>query len=185
MLLKLTKHISTTTTIAIGVENTIQREKINVILKYRAHVKLVRTVLHTKTATSIETGLVQVQYCDHHNHKVSLGHLKLPDDIKGKIASQLQQGIPADKIMDIVRDSISKEVSREHIITKQDIRNIQNQYNIQGISRNPNDLTSVCTWVEEFKENPHNPILLFKPQFQLDMLKANGDKCICMVSLMG
>ena len=28
-------------------ENTIQREKINVILKYRAHVKLVRTVLHT------------------------------------------------------------------------------------------------------------------------------------------
>ena len=102
--------------------------------------------------------------------------------------------------MDIVRDSISKEVSREHIITKQDIRNIQNQYNIQGISRNPNDLTSVCTWVEEFKEDPHNPILLFKPQgqqlenmddvgtddfmlvlqtqFQLDMLKANGDKCI-------
>ena len=52
---------------------------------------------HIKTATSIETGLVQVQYCDHHNHKVSLGHLKLLDDIKGKIASQLQQGIPADK----------------------------------------------------------------------------------------
>ena len=87
-----------------------------------------------------------------------MGHLKLPDDIKGKIASQLQQGIPADKIMDIVRDSISKEVSREHIITKLDIRNIQNQYNIQGISRNLNDLTSVCTWVEEFKESPHNPI---------------------------
>ena len=162
---------------------------------------------HIKTATSIETGLVQVQYCDHHNHKVSLGHLKLPDDIKGKIASQLQQRIPADKIMDIVRDSISKEVSTEHIITKQDIRNIQNQYNIQSISRNPNDLTSVCTWVEEFKENPHNPTLLFKPQgqqlenmddvgtddfmlvlqtqFQLDMLKANGDKCICMVATYG
>ena len=65
----------------------------------------------------------------------------------------------------------------------------------------------MCTWVEEFKENPHNPILLFKSQgqqlenmddvgtddfmlvlqtqFQLDMLKANGDKCICMDATYG
>ena len=64
----------------------------------------------------------------------------------------------------------------------------------------------MCAWVEEFKESPHNPIILFKAQgeqpenmenvgtddfilvlqtqFQLDMLKANGNKCICMVQLM-
>ena len=64
-------------------------------------------------------------------------------------------------------------------------------------------MTSVCAWVEEFKESPHNPVLLFKPQgeqqpqnmddvstddfilviqtqFQLDMLKANGNKCLCI-----
>ena len=107
---------------------------------------------------------MKVEYCNNHNHTVSLGHLKLPQDIRGKIASQLQQGIPADKIMDIIRDSMYKGINRGHIITKQDIRNVQNQYNIQGISRHPNDLTSVCAWVEEFKENPHNPIILFKTQ---------------------
>ena len=74
-----------------------------------------------------------------------------------------------------IRDSTSKEVSREHIITKQDIRNIQNQYNIQGISRNPKDLMSVCTWVEEFKENPHSHILLIKSQGQqLENMDAVG-----------
>ena len=144
MLLKLTKHISTTTTIAIGVENTIQREKINVAnLKVQGSCKTGKNCLALiKTATSIETGLVQVQYCDHHNHKVSLGHLKLPDDIKGKIASQLQQGISW-TLLGIV--SLRKLVNQISVII------IQNQYNIQGISRNPNDLTSVCTWVEEFK----------------------------------
>ena len=162
---------------------------------------------HIKTKTNTETGLVKVEYCNHHNHTVSLGHLKLPQDIRGKIASQLQQGIPADKIIDIIRDSMYKGINRGHIITKQDIRNVQNQYNIQGISRHPNDLTSVCAWVEEFKESPHNPIILFKTQgkqlenmenvgtddfilvlqtqFQLDMLKANGNKCICMDATYG
>ena len=64
-----------------------------------------------------------------------------------------------------------------------------------------------CAWVEEFKESPHNPIILFKTQgkqlenmenvgtddfilvlqtqFQLDMLKANGNKCICMDATYG
>ena len=161
---------------------------------------------HIKTKTNTETGLAKVEYCNHHNHTVSLGHLKLPQNIRVKIASQLQQGIPADKIMDIIRNSMYNGINRGHIITKQDIRNVQNQYNIQGISRHPNDLTSVCAWVEEFKESPHNPIILFKAQgkqpenmenvgtddfilvlqtqFQLDMLKANGNKCICMVQLM-
>ena len=117
---------------------------------------------HIKTKTNTETGLVKVEYCNHHNHTVSLGHLKLPQDIRGKIASQLQQGIPADKIMDIIRDSMYKGINRGHIITKQDIRNVQNQYNIQGtrISRHPNDLTSVCATVPGLRNSKKALIIL-------------------------
>ena len=99
-------------------------------------------------------------------------------------------------------------ITREHIVTMQDIRNVQNQFNIQGNSRNANDLTSIMAWVEEWKTSEHNPILLFKPQgeqqganmddigvndfllllqtqFQLDMLKVNEHKCICMDTTYG
>ena len=137
------------------------------LLKVQGSCKTGRNCLaHIKAVTNIETGLVNVEYYNSHNHEVSLGHLKLSQDTRQGIATQLQQGIPADKIMDIIRDSISNGITREHITNKQAIRNIQNQYNIQGISRHANDLLSVCAWVEEFKESPHNPILLFKPQGQ-------------------
>ena len=145
------------------------------------------------------TGLVKVEYYNSHNHEVLLGHLRIAHNTRGKIAL----GIPAEKIMDMIRDSIPDGITREHIITKQYIRNVQNQYNIQGMSRHANDLTSVMAWVEECKQSPHNPVLIFIPQgkqqeedmddmgdndfllvlqtqFQLDMLKANGHKCICM-----
>ena len=55
-------------------------------------------------------------------------------------------------------------ITREHIVTKQDIRNVQNQFNTQDISRNANDLISIMAWVEEWKTSEHNPVLLFKPQ---------------------
>ena len=83
------------------------------------------------------------------------------------------------------------------------MRNIQHCYNIEGISRHANDLTSVCSWVEELSSLPYNPVLVFKPQgtpqlpsmenisvnnfvlgiqteFQRDMLKKFGNSCICM-----
>ena len=108
----------------------------------------------------------------------------------------------------MIRDSIAVGITREHIVTMQDIHNVQNQFTIQGISRHANDLTSLMAWVEEWKTSEHNPVLLFKPQgeqqganmddigvndfllvlqtqFQLDMLKANEHKCICMDTTCG
>ena len=173
------------------------------IMKVQGSCKTGKNCLaYMKTVTDIENGSVQVQYYSCHNHEISLGHLKPSQSTQGKIVSQLQQGVPAENIMDMIRDSIPDGITREHIVTKQDIRNIQMQYNIQG------DLTSVTAWVEEFRTSEHNPVLLFKPQgaeqgenmddigvndfllliqtkFQLDMLELNGHKCICMDSTYG
>ena len=163
---------------------------------------------HIKATRNSQASSIQVQYCSHHCHEVSLGHLRLPHETRLKIASELQHGVTMDKIMDNVRDTISHGINREHLVTKQDVHNIKHQYNIDGISRHPNDMTSVCAWIEEFKTDPNNPVLLFKPQgeqqpegmddvgtddfilvlqtqFQLDMLKAYGHKCICMDATYG
>ena len=66
--------------------------------------------------------------------------------------------------MDNIRENTTKGITREHLVTKQDIHNIKNHYNIEGVMHHTNDQTSVCAWAEELHSLPYNPILLFKPQ---------------------
>ena len=65
-----------------------------------------------------------------------------------KIAAQLQQGVTIERIMDNIRDDTMEGIIREHLVTKQDVHDVKNQYNIEGVMRHVNDLTSVCAWVE-------------------------------------
>ena len=81
------------------------------------------------------------------------------------------------------------------------MHNVLHCYNIEGIRRHTNNLTSIWSWVEEL--NLNNPVLVFKPQgtpqlpsmenisvddfllgiqteFQRDMLIKSGNSCICM-----
>ena len=51
-------------------------------------------------------------------------------------------GMPIDKILDDVRDNVWCTMGREHLISKQDIRNIGTQYNIDGVQRHSNDAVS-------------------------------------------
>ena len=53
---------------------------------------------------------------------------------------------------------------RKHLIRRQDLHNIKAQYNIDGIMRHKNDLTSVLAWVEEMNALEYNPVLVFKLQ---------------------
>ena len=157
-----------------------------------------------KTTKDISTGEVIVQYCStHHNHEVNIGHLRMQHNTRVKIAAQLQQGVTIERIMDNIRANIERGVTREHLITKQDIHNIKNCYNIEGVRRHANDLISVVGWVEELKTLEYNPVLLFKlqgelqsnnmdniakddfilgiqTQFQRDMLSKYGGMCVCM-----
>ena len=149
-------------------------------------------------------GSVEVHYCStHHNHEISLGHIRIAHETRMKIASQLQQGVTIERIMDNIRENTMEGITREHLVTKQDVHNVKNQYNIEGVMRHKNDLTSVCAWVEELRSYPNNPIILFKAQgvaqpdnmdnvgtddfilgiqtqFQCDILCKYGNICICM-----
>ena len=124
-----------------------------------------RCIAHMKAIQNFSSGEVVVHYCrTHHNHEQNIGHLRLQHTTRMKVAAELQQGVTIGRIIDNVRDCATGGITREHLITRQDIHNIKNHYNIEGIIRHTNDLTSVCAWVEEMRALPYNPILLFKPQ---------------------
>lgn len=110
-------------------------------------------------------------------------------------------GIPIDRILDYVRDNVWSNIGREHLISKQDIRNIGTQYNVDYVQRHSNDAVSVQAWVKELQNSDYNPVLLYKVQgiedvvfekddfvlsiqtkFQLEMLKKFGNFTVCIDS---
>lgn len=151
-------------------------------------------------ATEKQSGEVSVQYCDFHIHTTRIGHLPLPDCIRETVASKLKDGVAMTKILDDIRDKIAGSFKREHLICKQDIRNIKRQYNIHGVERHKDDQLSVSAWVLELQSLDYNPVVAFKPQgvesdagigkedfvlaiqtkFQCDMMQENGPSLICM-----
>ena len=91
-----------------------------------------------------------------------------------KLAAKLQQGISMERILDDIRDSVEDGANRKHLITRQDLHNIRHQYNIEGIHRDHNDLTSVTAWVEEMKDQEYNPVLVYKTQGQEQTAEMNN-----------
>ncbi len=102
---------------------------------------------HMRAEVSTLTKTVSLRYCFHHIHETKLSHLCLPSSKRMEIAGKLYQGIPIERIMDDIRDSVDGALHREHMATKQDLHNIKNKYNIEGVMRHSNDLTSVTAWV--------------------------------------
>ena len=82
---------------------------------------------HIKAIKDLDSGEMNVRYCStHHNHTVTMGHLRMKESTRLKIAAQLQQGVSIQRIMD---DVTAGGITREHLLTKQDIHNIKLQYN--------------------------------------------------------
>ncbi len=96
----------------------------------------------------------------------------------------------------------------KHLLCRQDVHNIRNQYNLEGVKLHGDDHTSVLLWVEALKDNVQNVVLVFKQQgeeqpsdlndlskddfviaiqtaFQRDMLVQFGTETICMDSTHG
>ena len=63
-----------------------------------------------------------------------------------------------ERILDDIRDSVTNTIRRKHLIRRQNLHNIKAQYNIDGIMRHKNDLTSVLAWVEEMNALEYNPV---------------------------
>ena len=117
------------------------------------------------TVRENQSGQVYVEYNSTHiNHDIELAHLTVPEDVRLEVASKLQQGVKMDRILDDIRNSVGLSMERKHLVSKQDIHNIQRQYNISGVKRHANDHISLQAWIEDCKMMEYNPIVIFKQQ---------------------
>lgn len=155
--------------------------------------------------TCILTGTISIVVTNtHYGHEMDLAHLKLSQDERVAIGQKLAQGITAERILDDIRNSLSDSLERHHLVTKKDIRNIENALGLHGINTHANDATSVGMWVQEVGEDSDsNLVLLYKEQgapcpddldnlarddfalgimtpVQRDMLRAFGNNVVCM-----
>ncbi|GFY74190.1 uncharacterized protein TNIN_385261 [Trichonephila inaurata madagascariensis] len=140
----------------------------------------------------------------HVGHGIDLGRMKITREEKEDIARKLENKIPVEAILDDIRNSMNQKLERIHLITRQDIKNIKEEYNISldGIL-DSNDVVSVNKWIEGLKNREDSPIVLFKDQnifdetlypgmkaedfllvimnsSQKDMLKFYGNDTICL-----
>ncbi|XP_054257441.1 uncharacterized protein LOC128985204 [Macrosteles quadrilineatus] len=162
-----------------------------------------------KATTSMINGSVEVEFCKTHvGHQALLAHLSIPDDERQTIATKIAQKIPFDAIIDEVQKTVTKEVTRRHLLTKQDLRNIVREYSLDSeCVRHTNDAISVEKWVEMEIASDKNSVIMYKPQgldssdypeltkddfmlgimteAQAGMLKKYGRDCICIDSTHG
>ena len=157
-----------------------------------------------KVSEDTVNGKVIVSYCNSHSeHDLDICHLKISTKTKMCIAAKLQSGVSVDRILDDVRDEVAGTIEREHLMSRQDIHNIQYQLNLRSIEKHHNDHMSVSAWVAEMQDMPYNPVLVFKNQgeeqnddndnigrddfllafqteYQHDMMLKYGNKVICL-----
>ena len=117
------------------------------------------TVNHT-------TQSVKAEVCHtHYAHEPRLGHIRLSEEVRLKIAGKLVQGVTYDKILDDIRNSVSDNFKRIHLIQRKDINNIERAFKLEGGQRHHDDATSVAAWVEEMRGmGDDNVVLYYKPQ---------------------
>ncbi|KAJ8914484.1 hypothetical protein NQ315_002756 [Exocentrus adspersus] len=130
-----------------------------------------------------ENGEVSVKYIvSHVGHNADLCHINLSTKERRNLASKIALRIPFESILDEVRNSAcnEKEIRRLHLITRQDLRNIEKCFNLtsfRGI-RHKNDATSVDSWARESEA-----VLFYKPQGTLnkDFPELRNDDFILII----
>lgn len=90
------------------------------------------------------SGLLHVEAClDHLGHDQRLGHLRIPEDLRVSLATQLAHGVDMDAILDRIRDTIDDALDRSHIVQRKDLNNIKHQFNLLHSRKDSNDYVSV------------------------------------------
>ena len=94
---------------------------------------------HIKVSEHLDTKL-HMEYCFyHHNHEIKITHLKIPTEVKTKMAAKLHKGVGEKTILNEIRDDVHDQLVREHLLTIQDIQGIKRLYNSDGIQHHKND----------------------------------------------
>ena len=101
----------------------------------------------------------------HYGHKKELQHLRISNAKRRCIAVKIREAIHRDRILDDIRESVSKALHRHHLLERKDIANIEKSYGLDKVRRHMNDQQSVLAWIEEWKQDEkNNPILFHKLQ---------------------
>ncbi|GBN14238.1 hypothetical protein AVEN_59389-1 [Araneus ventricosus] len=98
----------------------------------------------------------------HVGHSQEFKFVRLPPTSKVQIASDIKDGINPEKILENVRKKIDDEHNRGHLLTREDINNIQVSFGLKGIERHSDDATSVHLMHKEYEELEENPFLICK-----------------------
>ena len=160
------------------------------------------TAAITLTVNHTTQSVTAVVCHTHYAHESRLGHIRLSEEDRLKIAGKLAQGVTFDKILDDIRSSVSDNFKRIHLLQRKDINNIERALKLEGGQRHKDDATSVAAWVEEMRGNGEdNVVLYYKPQgasddktgllredflialqtpIQAEMLKKFGGKVVCV-----
>ncbi|XP_065219711.1 uncharacterized protein LOC135845174 [Planococcus citri] len=115
---------------------------------------------------------IKVEFLSTHiGHENDLCHVTLSPNTKQMVAAKLLQKVPAEAIIDDVRDSVvSDNFERVHLLTNTDIYNIAKEFGITSeYQKDSNDGVSVAKFVTEMeKSNGRSSILYYKAQDTID-----------------
>ena len=90
------------------------------------------------------TGEVQAEFClKHVGHRQENAFNKMLKEMRTTIAAKLSQGISMSSVMDYIRGSMCGPLNRDHLITRADVHNIKQQYNINCMQKASDDTDSV------------------------------------------
>ena len=133
--------------------------------------KIERNCSSTLVVTYVDDGTITVNVCyTHYGHEKELQHIRLAKEKRKELAPKIQQGVPRDRILSDIRESVTEDnLSREHLLERKDLSNIQRAFGLRDYQRRQNDLDSVLAWIPEGKgSSDANPILFHNFQGELN-----------------
>ena len=136
------------------------------LLKAQGSSKLNAYCTASLTVRKHDNGKISVEICNtHYSHTPSLGHLRLSKSQRSEIAKKLSEGVTVDRILDDVRDNISSNFNRSHLLTRKDILNIERAFLLRSTEKHTDDATSVAILIKELNEaDKESPVLFYKQQ---------------------
>lgn len=112
------------------------------------------------------TGTVRVNGClTHYGHDMDVAHLRISAADRRAILAEIRSGVPFDRILENIRNDLpqdSREITRTHLITMGDIRNIAVAEGLLAWKLDVDDDRSVRKLAARFAGQSYSPILLYK-----------------------
>lgn len=107
--------------------------------------------MFVRIVSSGKPGVFVTYYYDHFGHECDVAHQQLSREQRREIAGMLATGIPFDDVLHRIQLSgDNTKVSRLHLLSKQDLKNILRDFNLsRGVTYHANDADSVAAWVAQ------------------------------------